>query len=88
MRHKAFTLIELLVVVSIIALLVAILLPSLKHARAQAYEVSCRSNLHQIHLAVEVYAHDSNGWYPLEPTEMNPHPGLLKVGTGGCDLIL
>ncbi|MFW6038943.1 MAG: type II secretion system protein [bacterium] len=60
----AFTLVELLVVVSIIALLVALLLPALKAAREQARRVSCASNLRQIHLGVELYAEDHDGWYP------------------------
>jgi len=79
MRRAGFTLIELLVVVAIIALLLAILTPVLKRVRAQAYEVSCRSNLHQVHLAVEAYANGYKGWYPLEPTEMNPHRTLLDT---------
>jgi len=45
---KAFTLIEVLVVVAIIALLVAILMPSLKRVRDQARRAACASNLHQI----------------------------------------
>jgi prepilin-type N-terminal cleavage/methylation domain-containing protein/prepilin-type processing-associated H-X9-DG protein len=79
MSRRAFTLIELLVVVSIIALLLAILVPSLKYARAQAYEVTCRSNLHQIHLAIEVYANEQNGFYPLVDTEVNPHEELIEA---------
>jgi len=79
MKRTGFTLIELLVVVAIIALLVAIMLPSLRMARAQAYEVSCRSNLHQIHLALEVHANERNGWYPLAPMEINPHRALIEA---------
>ncbi len=57
----AFTLIELLVVVSILALLVSILLPSLKGARDQAKSVVCGSNIRQLALANELYANDHEG---------------------------
>ncbi|MCB9849843.1 MAG: type II secretion system protein [Phycisphaerales bacterium] len=53
---RGFTLVELLVVISIIALLVAILLPSLRGARDQAKSVVCRSNIRQLHLANASYA--------------------------------
>jgi len=79
MRRFAFTLIEMLVVVAIIGLLIAILTPSLKMARAQAHEVSCRSNLHQIHIAIEGYAQGHRGWYPLVPFEINPHAVFLDA---------
>lgn len=57
-----FTLIEVLVVVAIIALLVAILLPSLKAAKDQAKRTDCASNLHQIGVALTMYvnAHKEN----------------------------
>ena len=56
----AFTLVELLVVISIIAMLLAILMPSLTKARHQAKTVICRSNLSQIHLGFEMYLQDFN----------------------------
>jgi prepilin-type N-terminal cleavage/methylation domain-containing protein len=58
-RQRAFTLIELLVVVAIIALLIAILLPSLAKARRQAKMIGCRTNLHSIGQACIQYAMDN-----------------------------
>ena len=60
---RAFTLIELLVVVAIIALLVAILVPSLQEARERAKQVVCSSNLRQITLAVHIYTTSNAGDY-------------------------
>jgi len=55
-----FTLIELLVVISIIALLIAILLPSLGSARRQAQAAVCLSNQKQIGILVTAYALDND----------------------------
>lgn len=62
-RH-AFTLIELLVVISIIALLVAILLPALSTARKEAKAIQCGANIRQIALAVHMYANDNQDLLP------------------------
>jgi len=63
-RRRAFTLIELLVVVAILALLMAILLPSLRGAKVIARRVACLSNQRQIGIAVHMWLNDKNGWFP------------------------
>jgi prepilin-type processing-associated H-X9-DG protein/prepilin-type N-terminal cleavage/methylation domain-containing protein len=60
----AFTLVELLVVVSIIALLIAILLPSLRGARDQAKAAACLSNMRQMGIAAGMYADENNDYFP------------------------
>jgi prepilin-type N-terminal cleavage/methylation domain-containing protein len=59
--RKAFTLIELLVVISIIALLIAILLPALGAARKSAVRLECLAKLKQVHVATTAYAVDNDG---------------------------
>ncbi|MBN1347591.1 MAG: DUF1559 domain-containing protein [Phycisphaerae bacterium] len=58
MTRRSFTLIELLVVVAVIALLISILVPSLKAARDRAKATVCMSNLHQMGLALTMYGMD------------------------------
>jgi len=65
MKHqRGFTLIELLVVISIIALLMGILMPTLQKARQQAKDVMCRSNLKQWGLVWTMYLQDNNAKFP------------------------
>lgn len=65
---RGFTLIELLVVVAIIAVLVAILLPSLARARAVSRQIVCSSNLRQIGSGVFIYSNDYDDWLVYSAT--------------------
>ena len=67
-----FTIIELLVVISIIALLIALLLPALARAKSLALQIQCASNMRQIGVAMEEYANEYRGMYPLAETQCWP----------------
>jgi prepilin-type N-terminal cleavage/methylation domain-containing protein len=62
--RRAFTLIELLVVISIIALLIAILLPALGAARRQAVLMQSSTQQRGIHQAFVIFGENNKGWYP------------------------
>lgn len=70
-----FTLIELLVVISIIALLISILLPTLASARRTARGIACATQLKQIALAAEIYRNDYDDFYV--PIWMQLSPGVV-----------
>ena len=64
---RGFTLVELLVVIAIIALLAALLLPALASAKQAGRKAACLSNLRQMGIAVQGYAHDNHGRIPYGP---------------------
>jgi len=59
--RRAFTLVELLVVIAVIAILAALLLPTLSRSKATAQRIKCVSNLHQLGLATQMYWEDNGG---------------------------
>jgi len=66
-RRAAFSLIELLVVIGIITIIIGLLLPALRRARAQALMVQCQSNMRQIGQAMLMYANDNKGQlFPID----------------------
>jgi prepilin-type N-terminal cleavage/methylation domain-containing protein len=78
-RPTGFTIIELLVVISIIALLIAILLPILGRSRDQAQASVCQSNLRQLGVASHSYAADQDDYLPGRDQLGN---ALMRLGWG------
>lgn len=86
--RSAFTLIELLVVVSIIALLLSILLPSLRNAREQAKLIKCLAHMRGVGQAAMSFAMDHDGRVQLAASSWNTavaDPGRQRFayGSGG-----
>jgi prepilin-type N-terminal cleavage/methylation domain-containing protein len=85
---RAFTLVELLVVIGIIGLLIAILMPALTRARAQANTVACCANLRQIATAAIMYAQEQKvyvGYAPGIDRKMLLYP-YLNQGQNNADV--
>jgi prepilin-type N-terminal cleavage/methylation domain-containing protein/prepilin-type processing-associated H-X9-DG protein len=71
LNKSAFTLIELLVVIAIIALLLSVIVPSLRKAKEYAQSIVCQNHLRTLTLANQVYATRWNNWYvPVIDTTM------------------
>jgi len=69
-KRKSFTLVELLVVISVIALLMAILMPALTAVRSGACSVVCKSNLRQLLMANIGYANENDDFYVPAASDM------------------
>lgn len=74
--RRAFSLVELLVVIAVIVLLIGILLPVLAGARAAGRQTKCLSGMHQMGIALTVYANDWRSSLPY------PNWGPVAAKTG------
>lgn len=63
-RRMGFSLVELLVVIGIIAILLAMLMPTLRLAREAAHRTKCAAQLRQIGSAFQMYANNNRGYLP------------------------
>ena len=83
--RSAFTFIELLIVACIIVVLMTILLPVFSKVREHARRAQCQSNLQQIGVALQVYAHDNFGKFPPKDNQLGPlHPYLHDLSIFAC----
>ena len=88
-KNYGFTLIELLVVISIIAILMAVLIPALGKARSQAKSVICKSVLKNLGTALLIYTDenrnrmpypdDNEDWEPLFADTLMMNLGANKT---------
>lgn len=89
--HSAFTLCELLVVIALIAILAALVLPTLSRARHLALRAGCLNNLKQLQLGWQLYADDhhdtivpNNSFYSLSGPGSTAPPELTGSGPSWC----
>ena len=85
-RTAAFTLVEIMIVVAIIALLVAIAVPSMLRARKRAQAVSIRTDLRLIDAGMDQYALEynkpPNSTIPIAAWKLYIKPGTRLYFTG------
>jgi prepilin-type N-terminal cleavage/methylation domain-containing protein len=79
---RGFSLVELLIVIAIVAVLLAVVLPSLSKARNIARDTKCLAGARGVHMACTIYSADFKNFYPVSwitnntfPRSAGSHPG-------------
>ena len=82
MRRRAFTLIELLIVMAVIAILIAIAIPSFRGMQNEARKTKSQGDLRVIKIAVESYYKNHTNLYPAaanyQTTLLAAYPRILE----------
>ncbi len=81
-RRVGFTLVELLVTIAIIAILAALLIPGLAHAKNLAHAAVCRNNLRQMALSLQFYVDSNDGEYPPFAMRAAPRTAVSGIPVG------
>lgn len=84
----AFTLIELLVVIAVIAMLLAVLIPSLQKVRFHARLVVCASNLRNVGAAIHAYSGDFDDTIPFGPEGLPMAGSQFYTATGNVTSLI
>jgi len=80
-RRPAFSLVELMIVIGVIAVLVALLLPTLTKMREQNNRVICTSNMRDLGMACSAFANDHSGTFPMSYRQPGIVTPTLAAGT-------
>jgi prepilin-type N-terminal cleavage/methylation domain-containing protein len=82
-RSRGFTLVELLVVIAIIGMLIALLLPAVQAAREAGRRTTCKNNIRQMALALQLY---ENTYTYLPPGDYTIKTGTFAGKSAGISL--